>query len=107
MKQVFLSVASVLLLILISSAIAFNPFTVRAQMEHVIPPDISVSLPISPATTTREELDAVLKNKEQALKPDKSFEELHKDKSIMFELDETAVKVNRDFSYQSRTKDVV
>ena len=42
MKQVFFSAASVFLLILISSAIAFNPLTVRAQME-MAPPDVTAA----------------------------------------------------------------
>lgn len=104
MKQVFFSAASVLLLILIASAIAFNPFTASAQIEHVMPPGISITQPINPAITTQERLEAALEDKGEAINPDKSFEELHKDKAIIFELDETAIKVNRDFSYQSRTK---
>ena len=46
MKQVFSQAASVLLLILIASAIAFNPFTVRAQMVVVkdLKPPIAVTI---------------------------------------------------------------
>jgi len=54
MKQVFFSVASVLLLILISSAIAFNPLTVRADME-LVPPKVPISraLDSKPADTKK------------------------------------------------------
>ena len=104
MKQVFFSAASVLLLILISSAIAFNPLTVRAQME-LAPPDASATQILNPAPIdARKELINTIPVAQTPPDSIKTFEELHKDKNIIFEIEEFSVKVNKDFSYQARTK---
>jgi hypothetical protein len=103
MKQVFFSAASVLLLILIASAIAFNPFTVNAQIEHIIPPDIPINQPIKPPTVDGQEIKTAIndiKGTAPAKLSKEAFEGLHKDKNLIFELNESAVKVNKDFSYQ-------
>jgi len=56
MKQVFFSVTSVLMFVLISSAVAFNPLTVRAQMEFA-PAEAPISQGLNPVpTVNRKEL---------------------------------------------------
>jgi hypothetical protein len=107
MKQVFFSAASVLLLILIASAIAFNPFTVNAQIEHIIPPDIPINQPLKPSSGQGQEIKTAIndiKDTAPAILSKEAFEKLHKDENLIFEINERAVKVNKDFSYQLYVK---
>ena len=104
MKQVFFSVTSVLMFVLISSAVAFNPLTVRAQMEFA-PAEAPISQGLNPVpTVNRKELISSIPAIQAPINKTKAFEELHKDKNLIVELDEFEVKVNSDFSYQVRDK---
>jgi len=104
MKQVFFSVVSVLLFILISSAIAFNPLTVRAQMK-LAPPEVPANQGLNPVPTVNgKELISSIPAVQAPINTTKAFEELHKDKKAIFELDEFEIKVNKNFSYQIHEK---
>jgi hypothetical protein len=104
MKQVLFSVASVLLLILIASAIAFNPFTVNAQIEHTVLPDKPINQPANPSSADKNEIKTVIDKREPVPLSKEAFEQLHNDEGIIFEVNESIIKVNKDFSYQVFTK---
>lgn len=103
MKEVLFSTSSVLLFILISSAIAFNPFTLKAQTElnrseppakiaqvqGVLPP-----IKITPQVAAQE-LTLI------TLPPETGFEALHSDKRMIILNFAFHTTVNDDFSYKT------